>query len=749
MVAVSWYLVVGHSGTAPGGDMIGHAATAEWLRTLPWWDWRGWSDWFYGGQAVGVNYPPLSHAWMRFTHPVHGQMAAVALGLLVLLPWGALRLAREVGCTPRAQRAAVAAVLVLTAASANMHTVLSGFHQQRTFFGSWPAMLAIVAGLHVAAWAARCARPVACGAVVGLAVLLNATVVPGVAILCVALLATSGASFRQAVRWVATTGVAALTMSAWWLVPFLAGWRRLVRWDDPLAATWDFGGTWQAAVLAVVGVGAVWAARREAGPPRRLAAAAAAGLVVTVLADLLGYLRAERWLQLSILVAAMAASGLAASVPSQRWMRPARPAWAVLSGAFLIVFVVVTLRLEVLPLAIWLLWRPQRTWAWGAALAWATALLLVPFWSQIRNPAPPEPPSATGLEIGAAPGRSGAEGLVYTDDLYFTTAGRASRCSWGRSWQDTLASGGRIRPLFGLYKETSPTAEFLEAEFWLYAGVFQGIGEQRPHWFEAWQARGGLPFDGPARAEALGARWYASCGPDGSVSVTELPGVMATGVTVNPYAGERSWHQAAVEWWISIGTREDVPTASGSDSPSTGNVSTFWRTPESTTVPVVAPGISKSRAHPANQAAQGVSLHSDQDLLTIRAEGPGWVWLRVPWDPDWRSAGNTPVHKGGPGHLVVWANQGITELRWSVPGAVDAAAAAITISAALATAALTSVNRRRGWRTDPDRTRPAADALAVFADTVDRWARAAAPQARRGAARMHRRRSRSKQELRS
>ena len=41
MVAVSWYFVVRHGGAAPGGDMIGQAAAAEWLRTLPWWDWRG------------------------------------------------------------------------------------------------------------------------------------------------------------------------------------------------------------------------------------------------------------------------------------------------------------------------------------------------------------------------------------------------------------------------------------------------------------------------------------------------------------------------------------------------------------------------------------------------------------------------------------------------------------------------------------------------------------------------------------
>ena len=172
--------------------MDGHAAAAEWLRTLPWWDWRGWSDWFFGGQAIGVNYPPLAHAWMRFTHPVHGQMAAVALGLLVLLPWGALLLARAVGCTPRAQRGAVAAVLVLAAASGEMHWVLSGFHQTNTFFGSWPAMVATVLGLFCAAWAARCRAPVACGAVAAVAILFNATVVPGVAVVCVALLATSG-----------------------------------------------------------------------------------------------------------------------------------------------------------------------------------------------------------------------------------------------------------------------------------------------------------------------------------------------------------------------------------------------------------------------------------------------------------------------------------------------------------------------------------------------------------------------------
>ena len=55
MVAGSWHVLARNGGHPKGGDMVGHSAAAEWLRTLPWWDWRGWSDWFYGGQAIGVR----------------------------------------------------------------------------------------------------------------------------------------------------------------------------------------------------------------------------------------------------------------------------------------------------------------------------------------------------------------------------------------------------------------------------------------------------------------------------------------------------------------------------------------------------------------------------------------------------------------------------------------------------------------------------------------------------------------------
>ena len=703
MVGTAWY-VVARSGHAPGGDMIIHAATAHWLRTLPWWDWRGWSDWFFGGQAVGVNYPPLGHAWMRFTDPYHGQMAAVAIGLLILLPWGVLRLARATGYGPRGERAAIAAVLVLVAASANMHWVLSGFHSERTFFGSWPAMVATVIGLHVAAGTARCRRPVTTGVLAGLVVLFNASVAPGIAAVCAVLLATSGASVTRALRWAATAGAAALAVSAWWLVPFVAGWDRLVRWEVRLSEAWRFGGFWQAAIVVVVATGAAWAARRDTGPSRRLALASGAGMLVSLLADLTGFQRPERWLEFSILVAAAATAGLLVRHPQRAAPTRARPAWTMLGIAVLVVLVVVTLRLEFVPLAVWLMLGSQRSWAWGSALAWAAVLALVPLWAQIRSPAPSERPAAP-LEMASDMGGASASGLVDLDSLYNTAAGDARNCPWGLPWNTTVSTNGRIRPLFGLYGDTSHSAEFLLAEVQLRGGQFNRSGRTRPHWFEAWDEAGRPPLDSPARAEALGASWYARCDAEGNIVLTELPGLNVTGVTVAPFPENHSWHQAAVKWWTS--TDQDVFD-----------------------VPVLWSKEGKDQAHSPTQAARGVSLHAARDSLTVRAQEAGWAWVRVPWDPDWRSTDGTPVLKGGPGHLVMWAERGTTKLSWSVPRAVDTAAAAITGTALLATSMLSIINRRRGFPADLGRPRPAADAVKAFADTVDAWARLAARKVR-------------------
>ena len=721
MVGVSWYVVVANGGRPPGGDMLGHAAAAEWLRTLPWWDWRGWSDWFYGGQAIGVNYPPLGHAWMRFTHPVHGQMAAVAIGLLVLLPWGALRLARAIGCTPNTQRGAVAGVLVLTAAAGPMQWLLPSFHQQNAFFGSWPAMVSATLGLFAAAWAAGPSRPLVAGIVVGLAALLNPTVIPGVAIVCAMLLATSGVALGTAIRWAVTAGCSALSLSAWWLVPFVLGTRRIVRWEIPLSTAWEAGGVWQAVLLAILSLAASWAAVHGPAPFKRLAAASVVGLMATVVADFLGYLRPERWLAVPILLGAMAASGLFTIPSSDGSNRYVRPVSYLLGGAFLCLFIFSTARPEALPLAIWLLWpRPREAWAWGAALAWAAIVISVPIWTQLRSPPSTGPILAGPMEAVALRAGPNAEGLVFVDSLYNTASGDLRVCEWGYPWVTTKETGGRIRPLLGTYGGTGANVEFLNAEVNLRLQQFDGISGSRPHWLDAWQNAGAPSLDTHTRAVALGVRWYAECDADDSISIVDLPGRMAEGVSVEIHTSEEGWHRAATEWWVVLGSEDS---------------SLVRATALAHVVPTLLAEEHAIRGYPVNQPAQGVSLRTDDDHLTVQALAEGWAWLKVPWDPYWQSVEGTPVLKGGPGHLVVWARQGDTELRWSVPRAVDATAAAVTSSAVLATVGLGLVGRRRGWDNDLTRPMPGARAFNSFADTVDAWMLAGTQSIRRAAAR--------------
>ena len=704
MTAIGWYKVVKLGGVAPGGDMVGHAATAEWLKTLPWWDWRGWSDWFYGGQAIGVSYPPLGHAWMRFTHPAYGQLFAVTIGLLVLLPWGALCLARAVGLNPRAQRAAVASVLVLTAASGQMHWVLSGFHYRDTFFGSWPAMLAVVVGLFIASFAARCDRPAVAGVLAGLAVLLNASVVPGIAIVSAVLILSSGASRSQIIRWVATAGASALVVCAWWLVPFLTGSSRLVRYHVPLSEAWSAGGEWQLAILAALGVGAVWASLHAGRASKRLGLAATVALVVTILADLFGYLRSERWLELPILVAVVAIAGATGPKSRHGSARLMRPSFSVIVALIAVLMVPTVDRWEFLPLAVWALWglRP-RIWAWGGVLAWSLVLLWVPFWSLIRNPPQPPPDSSLISESVTAESGPDAEGTVYIDRWYNTNAGDAAPCTWLYPWAATARSEGRIRTLDGLYGTTSATAEFTFAEQRLRSGTWHAGNTRRPHWYDAWRAGDSLSLDSTAAADALGARWYVECDADDTFTVFEGPDIRAEGAKIVAYPDEDSWHKAAVEWWVEVAS-ESAPLRVGG-------------VPE---IPVLWPGAEdEGTAAQLDRAAQGVTMRTEQDRVFVTAESPGWVWLRVPWDPWWFAPDGVPL-KGGPGHLVIWADTGTTELRWDVPDNVDLLAVSMTVLALLLLIPMTSINRRKGWELDPDRPRPTAAALTRFADTTDR-----------------------------
>ncbi len=215
----------------------------------------------------------------------------------------------------------------------------------------------------------------------------------------------------------------------------------------------------------------------------------------------------------------------------------------------------------------------------------------------------------------------------------------------------------------------------------------------------------------PAAAEALGGRWYVSCDENGDFSVIDLAGVTASGVTVALYPSEDSWHRAAAQWWI--------PIAGG---PRTGLES--WE-------PVPVRSEIGDPRRPAGQAADGVWLRSDGDRLTVGADSPGWAWLRVPWDPYWSSPTGAAIHKGGPGHLVVWVPEGETVLVWRVPTAVDAAAAAVTGAAGVLVLIMAAANRRQDQERDPGRPRPVRAAVGLYADTVDEWLRTAARRTRR------------------
>lgn len=124
-------------------------------------------------------------------------------------------------------------------------------------------------------------------------------------------------------------------------------------------------------------------------------------------------------------------------------------------------------------------------------------------------------------------------------------------------------------------------------------------------------------------------------------------------------------------------------------------------------------------------------MRSERDTLILTAKQPGWAWLRVPWDPYWHAASGAPILKGGPGHLVVWAEAGTNTLLWSVPGRVDAIAGAVTGASLLVLVALVRVNRRQGFQIDLHRYQPAAEAFGEWSNIVDRWCRAISSRRRR------------------
>ena len=304
------------------------------------------------------------------------------------------------------------------------------------------------------------------------------------------------------------------------------------------------------------------------------------------------------------------------------------------------------------------------------------------------------------------------------DSPYAERNGDRVECDLQNPWAITRETGGQVRPLAGLFRETSTAAEFLGATNHLKLGRFSERNSLRPHWYEAWEDADRPELDGTALAEAFGATWHVACSPDGGVTVTELPGTSAIGVTVDPYPDEDTWHQAAVTWWIPVAAANQEAEHNPSSD-----------------VPVLSPNSLSD--YPLDRAASGVSLQVDRDTLVVHADSDGWVWLRVPWDPGWRAAEATPVRKGGPGHLVVWAHPGTNELRWSVQRAVDVAAVAATVVSILAVVVLAIVNCRRGFEVDRRSRGPATEAVGIFADTVDGWIDAGVRRVRRATLRQN------------
>ena len=831
---------------------------------MAWWDWRGWSDWFYGGQALGVNYPPLGLLWLRWTDPLHGQFAAVAVGLLVLLPWAMRSMARALGVRTSPGTWAVLAALVVFAG--NAHWLLPGFHSVSTGFGSWPAMIASLLGVVCVARAVEVPRPVSTGLLAGVSVLFNSTVIPGVALMVLAVLAGGVAAerrrVREAARWAVTVLSVGVAVCAWWLVPFLHGWSRLVRWRVPLREAFHAADN-QTLLVVLLLVGVLVCA---AVLGRRGRAAGVAVLVVVLAAgaaDWLGYLRAERWVTPAVVVAMvlcalglprlrlrttagedgggradqpansalgaaaespgpggvtmagpegdharrgtavgdgpdpeaaaqpstsgvtstgpgtgpgeahaghgtavgsvegspvgpdrseppklLAASGrrhapgpaagstgggqLAArshggpaggveapSVGSPGSESPAAPTAVsgdgpaprsaadpagdsllaeralgsgrrfgrfVLAAAGVAAAVLAGVWAAV-PVVVWALWR--RRWAivrYGAP-AWAALLIAVPAASLFSPPERSEAAPAAAMTLTARADENNAGGFVYLQESFEHARGGVGNCGWGDPWALVASTDTKLRPLTGLYRETSASSEFIAVAETSRQGAAQVYGEPMDQWAPAWAAApAGTPINHETAAGALGASWYVFCDSTDTITTRRLDTRRASGVALAPHATNDAWHRDAVGWWAGLLTGEYALQDAEAAVPTHGEVD--WD------------------AYPPAQAAGGVSVLEAGESFAVTAETAGWVWIRVPWDPYWHSHNNTPVLKGGPGHIIAWVNPGNNGFGWWVPPQVDTAAIITTAGAAALAITLLITGRRRPQSPDLPSRRP-------------------------------------------
>ena len=277
-------------------------------------------------------------------------------------------------------------------------------------------------------------------------------------------------------------------------------------------------------------------------------------------------------------------------------------------------------------------------------------------------------------------------GFVYLQETFEHARGGTGNCGWGDPWALVASTDTNLRPLTGLYRETSASSEFIAVAETSRRDFGVVLGSPMDQWSHAWAASPpGAPINHETAARALGANWYVFCDSTDTITARRLDAPRAGGAALSAHAAEDAWHRDAVGWWAGLLTGEyDLEDAEAA-VPTHGSVN--WD------------------AYPPGQAAAGVSLLEAGESFAATAQTAGWAWIRIPWDPYWHAHDGTPILKGGPGHIVAWIDEGQNNYGWWVPRRVDIAAIATTTTAAALALTLLITGRRRSaadpWSRSP------------------------------------------------
>ena len=683
-IAVIWWAWADGKIGADQSDLVGHAEAAAWLQTLPLTEWAGWAWWSYSGQAIGVDYAPGMHALLRFTDPVHGQFVAMAVTFCILLPWATLRLTKAVGYNKTQQQTALAVMSVFIAhTAARWDYVVMGAGLRGTH-GSWNYIAAVCLGMFAAAWAAENKHPVKAGAVAGAAVLFNISAALTAPVVVALAVTNKTTSTKQKLVWLGNATVAAVAVAGWYLIPFtqrmLAGqWQH---WPVTLGHSLSMMLANQPIMIFAVVAGAAVAARRHDGA-KRLSIAGAAGAGAMLLAAAAGLSRPERFATLALL-AAVAAAG-AAYNPAQTIKQQATPAniRAGLLGVATVTATYVAVwgsgldgtvvlftwdRYMLLWLVLPLTWavlqlRKPKLPAQVAILVWVALV------AALAPPLPNDPAAAAARQ--QLP--ENVSGTVMVS--HWWGENQTEACDT-RPLRAALENNYEpVRIIDGLYKESSPSAEFLHTARYLQHGYWDSNkGIHKPGWVTAWTVHNKPVLNTSAAAEAIGADWHAACRSDGQYTLTAVNGTKAEGVTPAFYPEHDRWRHAAVNWWLSTTNSNHNRTVAA--------------------VPVHSTNPYPGRTV-ATRPAGNVTAEFRKNQITVTAGEAGWVWIKTSHDPWWTADTDSTIHKGGPGHIILQVDKGRTVLTWQRPDHVRNTTIAVTAAAALWIAAATWIATAR------------------------------------------------------